>query len=139
MSTLALPGPISEGGGENARKRSKPPPRESHIPTREEILETLNNLPALIATGFLTPAQANSMRGILKTMLDALPEDSPQAASDKQLDVPRLRNALRSHPDVLRAIAPLLSDARLRELSDDDDQADSGSDQTAAGEAPRPR
>jgi hypothetical protein len=89
------------------------------VPTRRDILASLTQLTQLVATGLISPAQSNAMRGALTAILDELPKE-PQQAGTADGDTSRLRKELRRQPDLLDAIQHLLSDEQLRELIEDE-------------------
>src|SRR5436190_7859870 len=66
----------NRGAPQGAKKKRPRAARKPHIPSKTAILETVNKLNPLIATGMLGTAQANSIRGNFKLMLDELREDS---------------------------------------------------------------
>ncbi len=162
MSTMLIGGPVGNGdpkrddcaGGtqsqhdaapkppdpnRNRHRRSgqgrrEPPPQELHIPSRRAILATLTKLPQLVATGVLTPAQANSMRATLEILLNELRQDSHQTSGAKDGNVSQLRDVLRRNPELLNALAPLLSDHDLSQLIDDDDTNDDDGDGAGAAD-----
>ena len=109
------------GDEASGQRRSKPRGREPFTLSRDSILAMIKNTAVLVATGQWTPAQGNAELAILKTLLNETRPDTTRAGA-RVVDKPRLRDMLRKNPDLLHAIEPLLSDAELRELMDDDDE-----------------
>lgn len=53
------------------------------LPTVEDLLRMLRSMPSLIALGALTPVQANSIRGMIDSMLRALNSSNGRAGSSR--------------------------------------------------------
>lgn len=111
-----------EAGGSRKRRER---PKDDQLPTRNEVLLAIKNLPSLVATGVITTAQSNAMLASLKTLLDNL-DDGKEQASVPQGAMPSLLDAIRRNPDLLHVLERLLTDEQLRELADDDDDEAAG-------------
>jgi hypothetical protein len=103
----------SHGHSGHRRKKAD----ANHLPSRNAILATLARLPQLVATGLMTPGQSNSIHGIMRTLLQNLP--SAEGASVPADTKATLRDVLKDNPDLLHALAPMMSDDDLDDLVDD--------------------
>lgn len=88
------------------------------VPTRDECLQALAEIPGLVAMGLVTPAQANAMRpsyiAILQH-LNAQPAAGPAFSNDK------LREMLRRDPTLLSVFESLLTDEQIEMLTREED------------------
>jgi hypothetical protein len=101
------------GNRQHARRSS-----EHHIPDRNGILVTMARLPQLVAAGIVSPGQSNAMLATLRTLLSQLPNESARSAVHG-INPASLRDAVRTTPELLDLISPLLSETQLAELLDE--------------------
>jgi hypothetical protein len=96
----------------------------SNIPTKKECLKALAQLPGLVVTGMLKTAQANALRGIYQTILQAHQKDEADGAAGAIADSD-LREAIRRDPQLAALLEPLLTDQQIAMLMQ---EADDGHD-----------
>jgi hypothetical protein len=98
----------------DSRARNKRRRRKGSGLSREECLAMLSQLPNLVLLKVLSPAQANSIRGVLHTILQtnhgSQPTGTTAAANDDLL------RTLRERPELLQLIEPLLTDETFNML-----------------------
>jgi hypothetical protein len=116
MATDLIPDPSerAEEGQDKQRKRTGARrPFESQIPSKQEILAKLAQIPGLVAIGILKPASANSMRGVYAELLRSLTggNDARQALATSDVLA-----AAREHPELLKLLSPLLTDEQVELL-----------------------
>lgn len=125
MSTLALPHPDrdefeatgqEQGDGADhsaaaGRRRTQQRPRESGIPTIEECLRALAQVPGLVAMGILEPAQANAIRSTYREIL--LHHKSTAKETERTISNADVMDLLRKSPKVLDLLTPLLTPEQL--------------------------
>jgi hypothetical protein len=117
-------------GSRSDTRRKRP---QGRIPSQHEFLFLLTQLTALTGTGQITAAQNNAMRANVLVILSELRAGSQTAAAGGG-DSSRLRDELRRNPDLLEALAPILTDAVLHDLTDDEDGNDKDRDDADEGE-----
>jgi len=129
MSNLALPGP--EGPEDNDPKnpdeqaqtskrfRRRRPPRRGDsnrsarkIPSDEDCLAALAQLPGLVALKYMTPAQANAVRGVYQAILKHYQQARAASARPGIADADLLEIA-RANPEILSMLEPLLTDEQM--------------------------
>jgi hypothetical protein len=98
------------------RKRAQQP---DHVPDRQALLAMLKKLLILTLSGAIQPASGNTALAMLRTLLHEL-NDTTRPGMGRGVDMRRLHDVLRQNPDMLDAIAPILSLEELRELTEDD-------------------
>jgi hypothetical protein len=122
-----MDGPLSipdrENVGEKASRRtgSKKPqpdrPQEGRAPiaSAEECLTILSRLGGLVTLGFLTPAQANTIRAIYVAILQhhARQQSGPSRTVVNEKDLGKM---LRMHPELGKMLEPLLSTAQIEAI-----------------------
>ena len=86
---------------------------KARVRTKSEYLHALDSAAQLVAIGVLTPAKANSVKGIYDTILKHLEPASVGGVSP--LGAAEL-DAFRAHPELLRLLAPLLSDDTIAKV-----------------------
>ena len=94
-----------QGSPRSQRTRGK-------VPNENDCLEALAALPGLITMKMVSTSQANSMRGIFKTILDhhrknAAHGDQPHLADDD------FQTLLQTNPEMFNMLEPLLTDAQI--------------------------
>jgi hypothetical protein len=107
-------------GGPGGRRRA-----QQKIPTIDECLDALGKLAGAVALGFLSPAQANAIRGSYAEILrhhrqGRGREDGRNLADAQVLDL------LRRDPTMLSALEPFLSDAQIDLVMRQDTEAGGG-------------
>ncbi len=116
MSQPLLPAPLpndderrranAEHSQADARAQRSQGPRR-HVVSEADCLAALSSLPGLVVVGILSPAQANTIRGVYAAILQHYQRQSPYdrggVADDALVDM------LRRHPDYANLLEPLLS------------------------------
>jgi hypothetical protein len=82
--------------------------RKGRILSREECLAMLSVMPDLVTLKYISTAQANTNRAILRTILQECHGPQPTTATATAND--DLLRTLREQPELLEMIEPLLSD-----------------------------
>jgi hypothetical protein len=116
MTTDLIPDPnerAEEGQGKQQERPGTKRPRESQIPSKQEILGKLAQMPGLVAIGILKPASANSMRGVYSELLRSL---TGGADARQALATSDVLAAAREHPELLKLLSPLLTDEQIELL-----------------------
>lgn len=126
MTNLALPGPDGPqndndfenetGRSDHARRRGHPGPRRRKtnpkIPSAEACLAALAQLPGLVALKYLSPAEANAVRGVYQAILQHHQKSRAASVQPGIADVDLLTIA-RTNPEMLSMLEPLLSDQQI--------------------------
>jgi hypothetical protein len=107
--------------GAKARPGTKRRRRKGMPLSREDCLAMLGQLPSLVTLGILSPAQANSIRGVLGTILAETRESYSGGSSP--LANENLIRILREQSELLNLLEPLLTDEQmstiLKEFTDE--------------------
>jgi hypothetical protein len=122
IEPLGLPSPSDEptkGQADHDPRRSATgQSRQRRTRSVEECHHALDQLPGMVATGVITPVQANAIRGALRDVIavhQRNPGTSPMAAS---IDCDMLER-LRRDPKLMNAMAPLLTPDQIATLMGD--------------------
>lgn len=99
------------GGSENAAQRKSRRRNPGQVLDQQQCLIGLSQLPGMVAMGLIKPAQANSMRGALKDLLDHHREDRQPASGTVATD--DMIAAVRKDPALLRLFEPMLTDEQF--------------------------
>jgi|SRR4051812_11035281 hypothetical protein len=112
-TTMAIPedGDDEQSETSSNRETSSGPRKARHIPTREECLQGIAALTALIAMGLLTPARANAIRANFLAILRSH-ESGSSSGSARVADEDLLR-LWRTQPGLIDLIQPLLTPEQL--------------------------
>jgi len=110
------PGGAGGAGGAEGPRRARRR-RNNTVPTAEQCLHQLGQLPGLIAMGVIKPAQASAIRA---TLGEILRDHRRTAAAGGAIGDDQVEQLLGQSPEVLNLIAPLLTDAQLDKVMDDD-------------------
>lgn len=106
--------PSADGAGQN------PDPAVSRIsdqiPSPEECLARIAELPGAIALGFLKPAQANAMRAAYERLIAHHTKKPDASAGLADVDV---INLCRRDPSLLNVLARFLTADQLRLVNDE--------------------
>lgn len=106
----------------NRRTAEPTPPRAL---SSDEILRAMGQMPGLIAMRILTPVQANAMRGVYGTMLQA--NQRMQSRRDEgRIDDPDIMQHLREHPFLLNTFEPFLTDQQIASIMEEYDEDEEG-------------
>lgn len=107
------------------RSRGRRSSSRRPLPTVEELIHRLESLPRLIALGFIQPAQATAIRGIIDSILRALSVGNDRAGSGRGPAPPieRLRQLLDVFPQGADLLEPLLGDETLAQLFGEEEDA----------------
>jgi hypothetical protein len=141
MSELALSGPSADGpkqleydadhpGGDRAEAPPGAAGQEDPRPTRKvpstrECLEGLAQLPGLVALNLLKPAQANSIRGVYREILQHHEKCESRETHARQTNVDVLE-AARKDPHLFNLLEPFLSDEQVAMVMQDAREGDGG-------------
>ena len=93
-------------GHRQSRSARKPP-----IPSEEQCLQALTQLAGLVALGLLKPAQANTIRGTYRDILQHHKSKAKEA--EKGLSNADVLGLLRKHPEILSLLEPLLTEEQI--------------------------
>lgn len=96
---------------ENAPQRQSRRRQQGQVLDQQQCLTGISQLPGMLALGLLKPAQANSMRGAFKELLDHHREDRQQARGTVATD--DMIAAIRKDPGLLNLFAPMLTDEQF--------------------------
>ncbi len=106
-------GPVKKkSGAKRKRREANEPPDRHSIPSEEDCLIGLAQLPGLLTMGFISTPYANSMRGVYATILRHLQQDK-SARSNQQLDNDSVVDMLRRDPKLLSMLEPLLTSEQV--------------------------
>ena len=106
-------------------RRRRPPRRgESNrsarkIPSAEDCVAALAQLPGLVALKYISPAQANAARGVYQAILKHYQQARAASAQPGIADADLLEIA-RTHPEILNMLEPLLTDVQMDLVFGDD-------------------
>lgn len=99
--------------------------KQCSAPDPDACLDSLGQLPGLIAMGLVTTAQANAIRGVYSTILQQ--HHRTRAGRDQaQLDDADVMAILRDNPSMLSMLAPLLTDEQIAAIMEDAEGAEDG-------------
>lgn len=110
-STVNPPNEGANPNGENAAQRQSRRRHPGQILDQQQCLTGLSQLPGMVALGLLKPAQANSMRGAFKDLLDHHREDRQSASGAVATD--DVIAAVRRNPALLTLFEPMLTDQQF--------------------------
>jgi hypothetical protein len=90
-----------------------------------KCLEALSQLPGLVMTGYVRPAQGN----VIRSSLEAILRHHRQTDSTRSESAPKdvdLVSILRTHPELVNLFEPLLTDEQLEALMKEAMDGDDG-------------
>lgn len=96
-------------GGQEHRRRTE---RRAEIPSVQDCLRALAQLPGLIALKALSTGQANAIRGAYNAILQQ--HQHSQASGQQQLSDDNVLELYRQHPEMISMLEPLLTDAQIK-------------------------
>lgn len=129
MSSLALPGPDGPENDDDSNpqdqaqtskrarrrrspRRGQPKNNARNIPSAEACLAALAQLPGLVALKYLTPAEANAVRGVYQAILQHHQKARAASIQPGIADADLLEIA-RANPEILSMLEPLLTDEQM--------------------------
>ena len=115
---LGLPSPSDEptgGQADHASGRANGWSGPRKIRTPEECLSVLDQLAGLVVLGHITPARANTIRGLMHEMLAFYQYSSSGSTAAMPIDGDMLER-LRNDPQLMNMMAPLFTKEQITEL-----------------------
>lgn len=109
-------------GGDDQARHEKPGPgqrrrrRQPNVFSIEDCLVALAALPKLVALGLLSPAQANSMRGVYQTLLSHHEKQDAAPHRGAVQDKAELRQVLKENPQLANYFVGVLSDEEIEDI-----------------------
>jgi prophage DNA circulation protein len=97
-------------GDADTQRDSRAKGSKTQIPSRDDCMQALAQLPGLIAMKVLTPAQASAIRSTYQALLAEL---GRQQGSMSQLADDQVLQILRQQPELLQILEPLLTDEQI--------------------------
>lgn len=101
----------ARGRSESRRRRT------TGVPTREECLRKLAQLPGLVAMKIISPAESNAISRSLQVILAEM--RTSQSTGTSHVMNEQTLQVLRDHPDLQELLEPLLSDDQIDQLMRD--------------------
>jgi hypothetical protein len=122
MDELSVPQPPADPAGQASRrsggkKRGTEGPRQGRPPIAsvDDCLAILSRLGGLVTLGMLSPAKANTLRGVYTTILQH--HERQQSGPSRTIgNDQELAKLLRKHPDLSSLLEPLLTDEQIAVL-----------------------
>ena len=105
------PGGDRDAGGSQQSRQGEP--EKPPIPSREDCLQAMAQLPGLVALGVLKPAQANSIRASYREILQYHEKTQSQRGQDG-LSTSDVLELARKDPHIFSLLEPILSDRQIR-------------------------
>lgn len=122
MSSETLPPNDGDEQTSDERRRQpitahqRPRPQRTAKTTRvDRWIGGLENLPGLVLTKLVTPAMANSMKGVYATLLQN-ERQSDSSSKQPRLDDASLEDAVQANPQLLNVLEPYLTDEQFERL-----------------------
>ena len=113
-SKPSAPRPSNDEPPTRRSKRRPPRAEETAIPSRDEIKMKLARLPVMLMTGMINTADANSMRAIFQTLLQADKADGATPVGGRELSVAVA--ALQADPRLAQLLEGFLTDDEIETL-----------------------
>lgn len=92
----------NHGQGTGRRRSSKP-----SIPSHDDCLKALGQLPGMIVMGILTPSQGNAIRSCYQEIIKSYQQQTPN--TKPKIDNSYVLDLLQKDPQLLNLLEPLLT------------------------------
>ncbi len=103
------------GAGDNNSQRGSTSRRKLSVPTEEQCLAALVQIPAMMLTGMLNTTQANVTKGVYATALQHLRQ--PKSTSNNSgINAPSLIDILRQNRSMIDSLEPMLTQEQFKEI-----------------------
>ena len=102
------------GTADNNHQRSSTARRKLSIPSEEQCLAALAQIPVMMMTGMMSTAQASVAKGVYAAVLQHYRQ--PKSTSNNSISAPSLIDILKDQPSMFDSLATMFTPEQLKDF-----------------------